>query len=191
MEHKHNTTAKSEMKIIDVFFKILRLKSLFRQGWLKRGISKDKCETVADHTFGTAMISWLLAHEYLPQLNEEKVLKLALIHEMGEILVGDITPVDGVIESDKYNLELNAVKEIFREMNDADYWIELWKEFEAEVSAESRFVKIMDRVEMGLQANWYELESGLDLQEFKNSTLNALQKDKELYRMLKGEFEKN
>ena len=189
MQHKHNTTAKSDMKIIDVFYKILRLKSLFRQGWLKRGISKDKCETVADHTFGTAMISWLLAHEYLPKLNEEKVLKLALIHEMGEILVGDITPVDGITETDKYYLELNAVKEIFANLEDADYWIELWKEFEAEVSSESRFVKIMDKVEMGLQASWYELDSGLDLQEFKNSTLKALQNDEVLYGLLKGEFE--
>lgn len=189
MQHKHDTTAKSEMKIIDVFYKILRLKSLFRQGWLKRGIDKSKCETVADHTFGTAMISWLLAHEYLPKLNEVKVLKLALIHEMGEILVGDITPVDGVSEADKYNLEMNAVKEIFAGLKDADYWIELWQEFEAEASPESRFVKIMDRVEMGLQANWYEVESGLELREFKNSTLKALKKDDELYAMLKGEFE--
>ena len=189
MQHKHNTTAKSGMKIIDVFFKILRLKSLFRQGWLKRGIEKSKCETVADHTFGTAMISWLLAHEYLPMLNEEKVLKLALIHEMGEILVGDITPVDGVTETDKYYLELNAVKEIFAELDDAEYWIGLWKEFEAEETAESRFVKIMDKVEMGLQASWYEVESELNLQEFKNSTLKALKKDEELYKMMKGEFE--
>ncbi len=176
------------MKIIDVFFKILKLKSLFRQGWLKNGINKDKCETVADHSFGTALLSWLFAHEYFPELNEEKVLKLALIHEMGEIIVGDITPAEKISDNKKYNMELNAVREVFKDLNDSEFWINLWIEFEDEATPESRFLKIMDKVEMGLQASWYELETGADLQDFKNSALEVLKKDPVLKAMLKNQL---
>ena len=41
---------KSSLPIIEVFYEFNHLKSLYRQGWLRTGIPKEQCETVAEHS---------------------------------------------------------------------------------------------------------------------------------------------
>ena len=70
-------------EILEVFFEIQSLKNLFRQGWLRCGVEKKFCESVADHSFSTTMLAWLIADEYLPELDLVKILKYSLIHAIG------------------------------------------------------------------------------------------------------------
>lgn len=49
--------------IVQVFFEIAQLKNLYRQGWLRNGVSERHCESVADHCFGVAMIGYVIARE--------------------------------------------------------------------------------------------------------------------------------
>ena len=39
---------------------------LYRQGWLKRGIPPQACESVAEHTLGVAVLTWWLADAFYP-----------------------------------------------------------------------------------------------------------------------------
>ena len=72
--------------ISKAYFEIAHLKHMFRQGWLKREISQSICESVAEHSFGVAMLCLLLLPQR-PELDALKVIRFALIHDLGEILL--------------------------------------------------------------------------------------------------------
>jgi putative hydrolase of HD superfamily len=68
-----------------------RLKEVPRTGWLDRGITPEETESVADHSFGVALLAWLLAPD---ELDRARVVELALLHDLAESAVGDATPYD-------------------------------------------------------------------------------------------------
>ena len=149
MKWKYDIKPDSEEVVINVFQTFLRLKSLYRQGWLQREVSEEKTESVADHSFGIAMLALLLCP---PELDKLKVLEIALLHETGKCIIGDLTPWDGFSEDEKSKMELEAVKEILTQLPDGRRLIGLWEEFEYETSEEGKFVRQLDKLEMGLQA---------------------------------------
>lgn len=142
--------------MIEIFFEYAQLKNLYRQGWLKRGVSELDCETVAEHSFGVALLGYTIAEEYRPDLDSAKVMKLGLFHEMGEIYAGDFTPDDDITSDQKNQEEYNSVKQVFSKFSNPEKYISTWEEFEFQKSPESKFVKQIDRLEMALQANIYE-----------------------------------
>ncbi|MBT4333799.1 MAG: HD domain-containing protein [Candidatus Cloacimonetes bacterium] len=179
MEKKNSklTLGKESNKLLEVFFEIQSLKNLFRQGWLKNGVEKKFCESVADHSFSTAMLAWLLADEYFPDLDISKIIKYSLIHEIGEIYAGDITPDDNITEAIKYELELASVKKVFSKLANGKKYIKIWEEFEHSKNKEAKFIKQIDRLEMAFQAYFYENKLELNLQDFKDSTKKVLNDD--------------
>ncbi len=170
---------------LEVLYQIFKLKNLFRQGWLKRDVPEAHGESVADHTFGTAMTAWLLANHLGLNLNMEKVLKMALVHEIGEIYAGDITPVDGISLTEKYDLELMSIEKVFESYPDSHEFVNLWKEFEEAQTAEAIFLKQIDKFEMGLQAAIYKGHGYDKMDEFLESAKKVIKKEE-----LKDLFEK-
>ena len=61
---------KESLPIIEVFFEFNHLKTLYRQGWLHHGVTKEHCETVAEHSLGVALLALFLADEHFPQLDK-------------------------------------------------------------------------------------------------------------------------
>lgn len=158
---------------VSVVVRFLRLKALYRQGWLRNGIGESQCESVADHSFSTALLAWIMARETRPDLDANRVLQLALLHEAGEVLVGDITPTDGISADRKTALESDAVAVLFAGLPTGGYR-ELWQEFEAGETPEAGFVKQIDKVEMALQAWCYRHIAGMNPADFLASTLEAV-----------------
>jgi len=112
--------------IVELFFEYAQLKNLYRQGWLERGVSERDCETVAEHSFGVALLGYTIAEEYRPDLDSSRVMKLGLLHDVGEIYAGDITPKDNVSLEDKFQREHEAVMKIFsRSINQSNNRTEL------------------------------------------------------------------
>lgn len=157
---------KEALPIIEAYFEFHQLKQLYRQGWLKRGISPARCESVADHCFGAAVLTMFLAEAYFPTLDPAKVVRMALLHDFGEIYAGDFTPSDGISIEEKNRLEAQSVRQVLAKLpNGADY-IALWEEYERRETPEAQFVAQIDRLEMVLQASVYEHEKLTDLSEF-------------------------
>lgn len=154
---------------VRAYFELSHLKQLYRQGWLKRGISTQRCESVADHSFATALLAHWLARAEFPELDAERVLQMALMHDLGEIYVGDLIPQDQIDSRSKYEQEQQAVTQIFDNLPEGNAYILLWEEFEAAISPEARFVRQLDRLEMALQACLYEHQGETGLQEFFDS----------------------
>ena len=164
---------KDVLPIVRVFFEFNHLKSLYRQGWLKAGIPKAHCETVAEHSLGVALLALFLAEAQFPELDPVRLVRMGLLHDFGEIYAGDIVP-GGMSLEDKHELERRSVERVFGRLpNGADY-LAVWEEFERGETAEARFLKEIDRLEMGLQASVYEQEGFEGLDKFFESTDKAL-----------------
>ena len=128
-----------------------RLKELQRTGWVRKNIKAP--ETVSAHSHGVALLVLLFAPSYL---DKEKCLKLALVHDLQEAIVGDITPFDGISKDEKAQKEQIAVKKISQKLDFAELK-DLFAEYEANKSREARFVRDMDRLDAVLQAKYYDI----------------------------------
>jgi len=155
--------------ILAAWFEVNQLKLLYRQGWLKRGIEVAQCESVAEHSFGVAMLAMWLADAHFPNLDPLKVLRLALIHDLGEVYAGDITPSHQISKAQKTAMERAAVQKVLGKLTRGHFYLELWEEYEENVSPESIFVKQVDRLEMAMQAGVYQKMGDMDLTEFFDS----------------------
>lgn len=161
--------------ILELYFEVNALKLLYRQGWLRAGISPERCESVAEHSFGVALLGWFLADGYFPEADAAKVMRMALLHDLGEVYVGDLTPQDGVPPEVKHAKERRAVEEMLRKLPRGEAYIALWEEYERGESLEARLVRQVDRLEMGLQACVYELQGTADLSPFFTSAQKAME----------------
>ena len=152
--------------ILRAYFEFNQLKNLFRQGWLRRGISRERCESVAEHTLGVIVLAYFLAETHFPELDADRVIRMALLHDFGEIYAGDITPQDPMEPGEKHQIERQAVLHVFSNLPGGESYLDLWDEFEAGVTPEAQFVHQIDRLEMAMQASVYEHSGYPDLQEF-------------------------
>jgi putative hydrolase of HD superfamily len=172
-----NEILSSKNNLIQVFFEFANLKSLWRQGWLQAGLPEKKCESVADHSFASAILAWLVAEEYRTDLDMEKIIKMALLHEVGEIYAGDLTPNDNVSQNEKFLLEYSSMKKVLSKLPNAKAWCELWEEFDRGKTAEAVFVKQIDKLEMALQAKIYETNNKLQSDGFYKSAQKVMESD--------------
>lgn len=152
----------------------IRLKGVRRAGWALRGVEPAARESVADHSLGVAALVMLLADGHGPRLDSARALRMALIHDLGEARVGDLTPSDGVSADEKHRQEAAAFRDIVEGLPDRDAMVELFEEYEAGETAEARFVRQVDKLEMALQAAHYRAQGHDGLEEFFQSARDAI-----------------
>lgn len=144
------------------FKKILELVSLAERLKVERRNSRtsfDTKESVADHSWRVALLAMLLAPTSDLSLDIEKVLKMAIIHDLPEIFAGDVpyflTIDDPEAKSRKDQKECEAIEQI-RDIAGGQIGEELyllWHEYDECQSTEAKFVKALDKVEAQMQHN--------------------------------------
>ncbi len=132
----------------------IKLKDLLRSGWVQTEVPLARTESVADHVFSCAMLAWAIIEEEHLNLDKSKVLQILLLHEVGEIYIGDITPKDGMSREEKYQKEYMAVKSLSEKVH-IPAILTLWLEFENMETNEAKFCKMIDRLECVMQAKSY------------------------------------
>ncbi|XP_038208336.1 5'-deoxynucleotidase HDDC2 [Zerene cesonia] len=159
-------------KIIEFLELVGRLKHIKRTGWLLCDI--NDCETIAGHMYRMGLMTFLLTEENNPtKLDRFKCLQIALIHDLAECIVGDLTPHCGVSPEEKHRREEEAMKQIAELTGIAgDRMYNLYMEYETQSSPEAKFAKDLDRYDMILQAFEYEKRENSPkiLEEFFTST---------------------
>lgn len=153
---------------VDFFEVAGNLKSIKRAGWKRYNIANP--ESVADHSFRTALMTMVLADK---KLNVNKSLKMALVHDLGESIVGDVPERKGTDFKSKLKKESSALKKlaIFSGSNEI---FSLWNEYENNKTKEAKFVQEINKLEMALQAYEYERRYGIKLNEFFADAKNAI-----------------
>jgi len=139
-------------KLVAFFKKAGQLKKVSRSGWIRVGIKSP--ESVADHTFRTALLCMVFSR--LEGLDELKMLQMALIHDLPEVIVGDLTPSEKV-KANKKNEE-DAMKSLlaFLPKEVRCRYIEVWHEYANGETVEAKAVRQLEKLEMALQAREYE-----------------------------------
>jgi len=149
------------------------VKHLPRQGWIEHGLDERRVETVGSHCFGTALLVVLLKEGgYLPgEVAFDQLLELALLHDIGESAIGDLTPAGDVPAAKKATMERDAVRSILHGVPGLDA---LASDLDVLVSGQNlqemdpvhALVKQVDKLDMMLQALLYERDSGMDMSDF-------------------------
>ncbi len=165
--------------ILNFFIEVGKLKTMPRRGWVLRNVKNP--ESIADHTFRVALMAWVLGGKK-HNLSIEKVIKMALIHDICEVYAGDTTPYDSVLPKSKkkiaelvktwprfsakekkklsekkYNKEKKALDKLLLNLpRDTGREIKhLWLDYENGSTKEGRFFKQADRLENFLQSLEY------------------------------------
>ncbi len=162
-------------RLVRLAIETAHLKHLFRQGWLQRAVPEPRCETVAEHIFSVTLLALLLVDHLRPDLDRTRVLELALIHDLGEIHAGDITPAHQVASSEKARLERDALHRLLDPLPQGQRYLDLWEELERQSTPEARFVREVDRLEMAVQALIYEQQLDTPVDDFFQSAAAAVQ----------------
>lgn len=122
-----------------------------------------------------SMMSMLAPSSLAGRLDMAKCMKMCLIHDMAESIVGDITPVDGVDKPEKSRREASTMdyitKNLLGNVEDGRVGAEIraiWQEYEDSKTLDSHFVHDIDKMELLLQMVEYEKrgKGKLDLGEF-------------------------
>ncbi len=143
--------------IIELHQTLSELKELTRSGWLKWHIKRDRLESVADHIYGVMMLAIVIDSEFNLDLEINKVLKMALLHELEEIEIGDITPYDGQEKlTYKQDAGYQAAVNIINKLNKNEQYQLIIDEYYQNKTKEAQFVHRVDKLEAILQANIYK-----------------------------------
>jgi putative hydrolases of HD superfamily len=127
-----------------------RLKTVMRSGWTSDG----QQESVAEHTWRLCLMAMLLYGD-TPEVNLARLLKMCLVHDLGEAIGGDVpAPAQkaGVRKADR---ERNDLLQLIGSLPPAlrAEITELWDEYEAAASPEAKIAKGLDKLETILQHN--------------------------------------
>lgn len=138
--------------LLEFFALAERLKTELRHSWLSNG----RQESVAEHTWLMALMAITLAPTLDHSVDVGHVLKLIIVHDLAEVKVGDI-PVFEVSgrKNAKMDAELNAMAEIQAMLPEdiGKLIVSLWDEYEAATTAEARFARALDHLEVQFQHN--------------------------------------
>ena len=147
---------KKYQEIFRFYYNNMELEKNERTGWDNEHWDIiGKRESVADHIYGTIILSLAMADNYEKDINLDKVLQTLLIHEIGEIEIGDKTPFD-MTKEEKARLEHKAMQHVLGNLSDEDEMYKSLLEFDEEEKKEAEFAHRCDKLEADIQSKIYE-----------------------------------
>ena len=125
--------------------------------------SSGRHESVAEHCWRTALMAMLLESEF-PQADMNKVIKMILIHDLGEAFTGDI-PCFNKTSKDKTN-ESNVLDDWVKTFPEPEQkqWLELYAEMNALETQEAKIYKALDKMEAVIQHDESDLSTWIPLE---------------------------
>src|SRR5262249_53873282 len=119
--------------LLTLYSQVAALKLLPRAGWLQRGVAG--AESVADHTFGVAMLALLIGDQIgIPTdggaaVERGKLLAVALLHDLAEALLSDLpASARRLIGAEaKRAAERRAIEELFAGLPNRAEYLALWE----------------------------------------------------------------
>lgn len=131
-------------KILEFIVEIEKLKDVHRK---TRPVGLDRFENSAEHSWHVCLTALMLKDYANEEIDINRVIKMLLIHDLGEIDAGD-TIVYAARTSEYQATEKAGISRLFNLLPEgmADEFLDLWQEFESGETADARFAKAIDRV---------------------------------------------
>ena len=164
--------------MLSTLIELQRLKRLERTGWALRGLPHGT-ESVAAHSFGVCVTAMMLADEIRArglEVDVERVIRMALLHDWAETRVGDLprTAANYFGADARSRAEKLAFADIVGGTGPAeDQYQTIYDDYEARESLEARLVKAADVLDLLIQAYALERSGAKGLDEFWEVTQTA------------------
>ena len=156
--------------MLSTLIELQRLKRLDRTGWTLRGLPNGT-ESVAAHSFGVSATAMLLADKFISRginVDVEKVLRIALLHDWAEVRVGDM-PRTGTLyfgSEARKQAETAAFSDVVSRVENEQAYRSLYDDYEHRSSLEARLVKAADVLDLLVQVLALEKAGARGLDEF-------------------------
>ena len=133
-------------KQLDFMLELDKMKSIYRQTYV---LHEDRKENDAEHSWHLAILAFMLEEYAAEPIDTLKVIKMVLLHDVVEIDARDTYLYDEEGYKSKAEREEKAAQRIFGLLPDdqRDEYYALWREFEDDITYESRFASILDRMQ--------------------------------------------
>lgn len=122
------------------------MKNIFRRNLIIDGTRR---ENDAEHSWNLAMLAMLFEEYSTEKVDIERVLKIALVHDLIEVYAGDTFAYDVKGNEDKLEREIESANRLFGILDPVQgaEIRALWDEFEAKETAESKYANAIDRIQ--------------------------------------------
>ncbi|GEL78642.1 HD domain-containing protein [Tenuibacillus multivorans] len=152
--------------IMEVIHLSEKLKSELRHSWLSDG----RQESVAEHTWRVSLMGMLISPYLEKEIDQLKLLKMIIIHDLVEAEAGDIPAFDTLNDDEaKLVKAKNEEQAILRIMEliggeQGQEWYDLWHEFEDKQTYEAKVANALDKLEAQIQHNEADIKTWLPIE---------------------------
>lgn len=161
-----------EQNVLRYYALCNRLKDVIRTGWKDWRVERERVESVAEHIFGVQMLALAMNSEYEYEIDITKVIYMLAVHELEEIIIGDLTLFQ-VSKEEKEKIGHEALEKILKGLLDGDNIKKIIIEFDERKTKEAFFAYQCDKLECDIQSKLYDEEGCVDLRKQDgNHTLN-------------------
>lgn len=159
-----------QKSVVEFYVLCNRLKNVIRTGWKNWNVKRERIESVAEHIFGVQVLAIAMYSQYQYDIDLSKVCLMLAVHELEEILIGDLTEWD-ISKEDKLERGHEAVSKILSNLLSKEKIEELIWEFDTMETKEALFSYHCDKLECDLQCKLYDEEGCVDMFSEENSFL--------------------
>lgn len=136
------------------------LKRELRHSWLSDG----RRESVAEHTWRMSLMAITLHKDVDKNIDLFHVLKMIIVHDLGEVYAGDYQVYGKTVPKNKHELEEKALSKLLSTLPNYSQQeiMDLWYEFEKQETAEAKFAVALDKLEVLIQHNEADVSTYLE-----------------------------
>ena len=159
---------KSEQNVVEFYVLCNKLKNVIRSGWKLWNVECERVESVAEHVYGAQMLAIAMWSEFKYDIDLKKVLFMLAVHELEEIVIGDLTPFE-INRETKQQRGHSAVEKILENLTTKQEIQNLIFEFDNRKTKEAVFAYQCDKLEADLQCKLYDEENCVNLMAQENN----------------------
>jgi len=156
-----------EENVVKFYVLCNRLKNVIRTGWKDWHVNRQRIESVAEHIYGVQMLAIAMQSEYHYDIDIQKVIYMLAIHELEEILIGDLTQFQ-ISRQEKAKMGHEAVENVLACLLDKDRIQDIILEFDERQTLEAKFAYYCDKLECDIQCKIYDEENCVDVKSTEN-----------------------
>ena len=146
-----------EQNVIEFYVLCNKLKNVIRTGWNDWNVKRERIESVAEHIYSVQMLALAMHSEFKYEINLRKTITMIAVHELEEILIGDLTCFQ-VSKEEKAKMGHEAVEKVLKNLSNKDEIKNLILEFDERKTNEAKFAYYCDKLECDLQCKLYDEE---------------------------------
>ena len=158
----------SEQNVVEFYVLCNKLKNVIRSGWKLWNVERERVESVAEHVYGAQMLAIAMWSEFKYNIDLKKVLFMLAVHELEEIVIGDLTPFE-INRETKQQRGHSAVEKILENLTTKPEIQNLIFEFDNRKTKEAVFAYQCDKLEADLQCKLYDEENCVNLMAQENN----------------------